>query len=923
MFSLLKGHKGYHYNELLGQWEFIERDSWIFSKVFRSDEKGNLVSSPAMLPTKFELYKEVEPDTLEEAFEVVKEIAEDRSLLAIRAKKTVAYEPFKRNKANFNCSVQSKIIAMDIDSVPMPAKLMTSLDLHEWAEYVIGCMSEANPDVFTPDIGYIAHASSSAGLKENIRMHLLLESSIPVNQSQLKYLFSELNNKAKIMFQFEIADLALYSQTQPHFFSDPLFYDGVRDPFKGISRLVYQPGEACNIPANLPEFVSKKADLVKKDFELFNMIDGKKSLPNSVNDVIKELADADDGVYLRIIPKLYHRAWQNGVDIKWLERQIKPLIEQYIYYAGRTDRRPEQYMNNGRSEALRAFLGEARRMIPPMIDGVMVEGLETDSNEDEVYLKMRQLPPKKSITFVKASLGTGKTTAVTQWLKSGMVTGGFLAVTNTRSLVSSNAKKFNAGEYNKTMDMLDFSCGTQDRMSTTIHSLHKFANCTDRIKFLFIDECDAVMNDLLFSPLVKKRRECINTLFEIMMNADYVILSDGDISEETVSAYGSLIDYNKDINYINHSRKMLQDAMAYEFCDDKSIWAAFKSCIELGEKCILVSDCSPDEINEKCMIIRNQTHKVIKEVHSASTEDEDIRKILDYTNEELRRQGIEGLVCSPSVTSGVDFNYFDNVFVITRSNNHTPNLRFQALRRDRGARFIFYYTSPDTRGFLAGSDQYMVTEGWLEKSQQLFAKRREIESMNFENTFRYYLMEQGCKIKIIEESWGDVNEDNDYEEQRIAAILSSSMSYKPPRHNDAFDVKQNIVKYYHLDSTDDLTHDIVKRFLDEKPDKRAEFFHKLYPFFWKYIKECVYSFTPFIEAIKENKREFYLATGCNANPRFVKMYLRRAGIEDPDDYEKIIDWYRTYCIENSIDIPVEFLTEEEQSLRSEGSLELL
>jgi hypothetical protein len=53
------------------------------------------------------------------------------------------------------------------------------------------------------------------------------------------------------------------------------------------------------------------------------------------------------------------------------------------------------------------------------------------------------------------------------------------------------------------------------------------------------------------------------------------------------------------------------------------------------------------------------------------------------------------------------------------------------------------------------------------------------------------------------------------------------------------------------------------------------------------------------------------------------MYLRRAGIEDPDDYEKIIDWYRTYCIENSIDIPVEFLTEEEQSLRSEGSLELL
>jgi hypothetical protein len=922
MFSILKGHKGYHFNELMGQWDFIERDSWIFAKVFRLDTKGEIISSPAMLPSKFELYKEVNPINLDETYELVKELATNPNLLAIRGSKTINYEPFKRNKANFNTSIASNIIVMDIDSVPLNSRL-EKLNIKSWADYIIECLSQINPEIFNIDMGYIAHASSSAGLKENIRMHLVLQSDNPVNQAQLKYLFSEVNAKAKIMFQFEIADLALYSQTQPHFFADPLFYDGILDPFKDSSRLVYQPGEVCNIPTNLPEFVSKKADVVKNDFSLFNMIDGKRSIPKAVQEVIEELKDADDGVYLRIMPKLYHRAWQNGVNIPWLEKQIRPILEEYIYYADRKDRTVEQYMHNGRSEALRAFLGEARRYVPAIIDGVEVEKISSSSNDEDIYLKIRDLPPKGSITFIKASLGTGKTTAVTNWLKEGKVSGGFMAITNTRSLVSSNAKKFRAGEYSNTMDMLEFSCGSSDRISTTIHSLHKFAACTHRIKFLFIDECDAVMNDLLFSPLVKKRRECINTLFQIMMSADYVILSDGDISEETVSAYGSLIDYNKPINAISHPRKMLHDAIAYEFGDEESIWAAFKSSIELGDKCILVSDCSPDDINERCMSIRQQTGKIVKEIHSASTEDEDIRRILDYTNDELKNQGIDALACSPSVTSGVDFNYFDNVFVITLSSNQTPNLRFQALRRDRGAKFIFYYTSPDTKGFSAGSDEYLVHEGWLEKAQQLFAKRREIESVNFENTFRYYLMEQGCKIKIIEEKWGNLETDTDaYLAQKVSAIIASTSSYCPPRHNDAWEIKQNILRYFHIDSTNDITIEDIYRFLKDKPDKKAEFFHKLYPIFWPSISKCTKGFQPFIDALKLHKKEFYLATGCNANPRFYRMQLVKAGIKEPGEFLNIIDWYRTYCMINNIDIPTEFLTDEEKKTLGERRLEI-
>lgn len=927
MFSILKGHDGYHFNQGLGCWEHISEDDWVFAKTFRLNAEKERSSSPSMLPSKFNLVEEVNPQDLAEAYELVTRLATNSNLLAIRAQKTVNYTPFKRNKTNFNCAVPSKIIALDVDNVPLPAKLLFEpLNLEKWVDYILECLTEINPEVFSEDLGYIAHASSSAGLKKGIRMHLLLESNIPVTQSQLKYLFHEVNSKSKTMFQFEIADLNFYSATQPHFFADPIFLDEIEDPFKGKTRIIYSEGDVCVLPNHLPEFVARKADVVKRDFALFNMIEGKRSLPDAVNQVVKELIDADDGVFLRIMPKLYHRAWQNGVHLPWLEEQIRPILEQYLQYSSRKDRTVEDYLNNGRAEALRVFLGEARRMVPTIIDGVKIASLETGSQEDEQFLRLKELPPKKTVTFVKASLGTGKTTAIVNWIKSGVIKGNFLAVTNTRSLVSSNAEKFGAGVYSKTIDMLDFVSGTRNRMSTTIHSLHKFASMSDKVNFLFIDECDAVMNELLFSPLVKKRRECINTLYEIMMNADYVVLSDGDISEETVSAYGSLIDYSKPINAISHQREMLAGGDAYEFTDVKSIWSAMKACLEIGEKCILVSDCSPDELNEKAMLLRQYTGGVVKEIHSSSTEDEDIKKILDYTNEELKAQGIDALLCSPSVTSGVDFNYFDNIFVITMSSNQTPNLRFQALRRDRGARHIFYYTSPETKGFHAGSDQYLVEEGWVEKAQQLFAKRREVESLNFQNTFRYYLLEQGCKIRIIEESWGAIEDTEDvaltYEQQRISAILEATINYTPPRHNDAFQAKQNIVKYYHLEGTECVTYEIVQQYLLQKPDQCAEFFHKLQKSFWTYLTKCNYGFQPFIDAIKQNKRQFYLDTGCNANPRFYKKYLLKAGIEQPGEYDNIIDWYRTYCMENAIEIPEHFLTEEERKLRRDSRLEV-
>lgn len=920
MFSILRGYSGHVYNEATDEWVDMSKQEILFAKVFT--QAG---SKPASLPSKFTLVEEVEPKSLEEAFKLVKRLASDPHVVAVRGRKRIPGETFRRNSANFDTSVPSTILAMDVDNMPLP-KGMDGLDIKVQAEYVCGILHSISEEMFPLGMGYIAHASSSAGIKPNIRMHLILECNIPVTQGQIKYALAEVNRTCMIKHKFDIADMAYYSSTQLHYFADPLFKDGLEDPFWSSDkpRLVFNKGAKVVLPADLPDFAVKKVTFEPKMFELLTHIRGMHNTTEELEDTIRELEEATDGVYLRIIPKLYHRALGAGISLDYLEREIRPALELYIKEKSNSNRNIQDYFNNGRRECVKAFIANSKRDIAANIKGINVTDVKTASTFDNPFLSFSGLPPPNTLSFVKASLGTGKTTAIIKWLKMGMIEGGFLAITNTRALVSSNAKKFEAGQYDKAVDMVGFKQGKVTRMSTTIHSLHKFKSMVDKIDFVFIDEADAVMNDLLFSPVVKQRAQCAQVLYDILRQAKYVVLSDGDISSETVEAYGSLIEFEKPVAAYRHHRRMLHNANAFEFPDESSIWVAMQTSLEMGEKCILVSDCGPPELGEKGIALRNSTGCIIKEIHSASTADEDIKRILDYTTDELVAQQIDGLLCSPSVTSGVDFNYFDNVFVITRSGNQTPNMRFQAIRRDRGAQNIFYYTDKATSGFMAGSDQFQIQQGWMEKAQHIFARRRELESRNYASTLRYYLVDQGATIEVFSESWGKIDSAaEEYNEERINAILASTAEFSPPRHNDAYEAKLMLVQYYHLDSINDVTRELVEQFVSEKPHQRAEFFHKIHPIFWNAIKECTADkFFPFIEAMKKHKKDFFMATGQSANPKYARMYLGKCGIKDPQNTDHIVDWYRTYCKMESIQIPWIFMTEEERSMAEEAGSEL-
>ncbi|MFP9048598.1 hypothetical protein, partial [Enterococcus faecalis] len=103
-----------------------------------------------------------------------------------------------------------------------------------------------------------------------------------------------------------------------------------------------------------------RGEFKEEFYSLLDQIKGKKIASDKVEETISELEEADDGVYLRIIPKLYHRALEDGVDFAWLEREIKPALSEYIATKDNS-RNIQDYFNNGRKQALKAFVNNSKR----------------------------------------------------------------------------------------------------------------------------------------------------------------------------------------------------------------------------------------------------------------------------------------------------------------------------------------------------------------------------------------------------------------------------------------------------------------------------------------------------------------------------------------------------------------------------------
>ena len=938
MFSFIRGVLKPYFN---AEGKYIEPrgDQEVFlAKRFDSNNKP----AKTYLPVFFNVIDTQNPVSLEAVSRTLRKYATDKDVAMLRGIPLADTQEIRRNTGTFNCKMVSPIFHMDIDGIPTD-----TFNLEKQADVVLNILSNINPSMFSTDMQFVIKASGSARIKKGIRFHMYLLMNRPLSNAQLKYLSIGINKTCMEKFGYDLLDPSVYDQVHIMYTANPVFTDSSTDPFADTSRFF---DRLTGVAVRIPEYVAEVTPantivLEKQHYSYIEGIEGLHCLPNSDMKLrMERIISANDNVFMRHSISLYAAAIEHGVDIGWLDNLVIPHIEEYSRRK-KNSKPVDIYIQNAKNAALKIILGRSIRVVdgdidvssnPSQANMLPIKSIPTNSNSRDKYLHITSLPPENTITFIKASLGTGKTTTVQEWLSSGMIEGRVLAVTNTVSLVEGNAKKLSSGVYNKLKDFSDFKYGSIKRMSTTIHSLHRFRESVQSggLELLFIDEADAVMNDILFSEVVKERERCVSALSLAMRKAKYVVLSDGDISPETVEAYARLCDPVKSVNIYKHDRKMLEGATARELPDEQSVWAALQGSLDIGEKCILVSDCSPDELHLKGAILRETTGANVKEVHRNSTKDSDVKEILTFGNQALMQQGIEGLLCSPSVTSGVDFNYFDTVFLITRDSGiHTPNLRFQALRRDRGAKAIYYYTAPQTEGFKTGFEMYDEQLGWAYRCRKIFAKRKEGECKRYMSTFRILLRDQGCRVIIDPTKWGALEVDSkltaELKQEKVDAIMASTPMFTQRRHADAYDIKQDIVRYYEdISDLSGVNEDSIVRFLKDKPVDRARFFHKIVKFFWDDLVKCkrTISWEPLRIAIQTKPHIWYQYTGRDARmePWRLKLYIKQMGMsfKHPGDMTEITHWYRVFCKCNSIQIPIQFQTPDEKALTMDMENEL-
>jgi len=873
-----------------GNCKKVAKSDIILTKRYVGDKKF-----PAHMPKEFSLGVTTEPTSLAELYPLLLELETSPQTIIIR-------QPFKqgfpvgsavrRLAENVVLDSTSNMVALDVDGVIRPTDIAPT-DILAQAEHVISMLNNQSPEEFPLDIAFIAQASSSAGFSKDIKLHMWFYNTDAVMQSQMK---SFMQRHAK-----GIADISLYDAVHPFYTATPIFSKGAKNPFEGKSRSVIREGVNLAISKNQTEYVRP---VKVSDLELDNLLSGVTGsviMDKRVASGVDRLASwnpANDGVRFKGVLPIYHNALQGQINIDMLDILVKKQLD-YLRPG-----KAEEYIAQGKRAALANIKACSVRSIPPSYKNLDIVDIPTIDNG--VFLKVdKSTFPSDGLVFLKASLGTGKTTFAKEYMKDRHSR--FVGITDTVALVESLGKSFSAGDYRKRDDLNDFKAGRLDRVVGTLHSLQKLTDLDCEVDVVFIDEADSVMNTLLFASIIEEsKKERIRYAFaDLLRKARLVIVSDGDLSEETVSAYADLIDCSKPLYKIDHRKQRLAGVKAYKHLSESSaLGALFTSVESLDEPLLLTTDGGPTDLNVLYnSLTKRFPDKVIEVIHAESTKDPIVRDIFARTIDALREHKIDVLLCSPSVTNGVDFNgYFKTTVVLTKTLNHTPNMRFQAMMRERSPEVIHYFFR-DSRDFDTGYGRGKTLEdGWMSIHRKKFAMRREREYKTFIATFNYYLVQSGATVEVVDEAFEDpiTSEDQEaYILERSLAILNATEWSCQPRHNDAYEIQKLIKFLYELEELDDL--DLIRRFIVTKPDKKMEYLHKLVPDFWNILK--LNNPRALHTCLVKDPTKFYLKTQQSLKSTNADRILVDCGIYEDCDMEEVVRLYTRWCAFMDVEVP--------------------
>ncbi|AZV01925.1 hypothetical protein [Aeromonas phage Akh-2] len=878
----------------------------------------------------YEVVHQENPDSIKSAVKFLKKPHNNPELLMVVGQKKVGQETLvPRTKVAFDShNAKFKLIAFDIDSwVDMSAPNPT--DLEAVGKYIVSLLHSEFPTFFPETMGHIVLASSSAGISSGIRAHFYFINEQELTGGQVRFLIDQINGKLP-----GLLDNTTYSPARILITAPPVL-NGLADPFSDKPRLYYTFGCSTTIPESIEAALeaTEYEELNKNHLEILAKLEGVPVVGNpNINTAIAQLpmnlqrkclsivdGKVTDNMYIKTVHTLYFDALQEGIDIQDFERNIlTPMLRDYANRHG-SAKKVKDYLHNGfRFAVARSIADVARNVSFPKENKWKHQIHDCEPSPHGKLVLPKSFPEKGKLSFLKASLGMGKTYSVRELQKAGKL-GAILAVTNRVTLVESIASAMDLDIYTQT----GFEVNPKG-IATTIHSLYRVSERFMGIKgtkTLFIDESDSTIQELLDSAIIdaEKRDRILNALYSLLLQCDYVILADGDTSSETVEAYSTLIGNTKPtITYQSEVPTHLSSKVFEHKTEADIIGHLLTNATSgLPMRILVVTDYGPKQIDELSYGISQhcQTMGVrqpnIVEIHAESKEDDDVRAIMDapVPTKALVELSVDICITSPSMTSGVDFQrYFTHVYCITSSGLNSPAIRIQAICRERHPIYVHYWTSGDANGGIATPAKCLSSfdKGMIGDLQTLFFLRKMREHNKYQFYIRYNMLKKSSKITILppcEENLLEYKALAMYSEEHLnlyaTKIYMSKNCTSTKRINNAKLIYKAV---QHFSGIEDITIEHIVDFLEDNTLKKAEKAYRFMsvPGLWDELcqimdaqLEAGWKKTKFVDLCLVNLPKLYRA-GVSYNNKVPTLLFSTLGI----GMDKFWNWEPATAISN-------------------------
>ena len=283
----------------------------------------------------------------------------------------------------------------------------------------------------------------------------------------------------------------------------------------------------------------------------------------------------------------------------------------------------------------------------------------------------------KKYIFARSDTGTGKTTAFKNYIKK--TNKRFISIVSRVSLGKEQVKVFKEAGidcvFHEEISEGEWWANEGNNIVVTIDSIIKMCNWEDFNDYvLYLDEYNSLIEYFVDCPnLCDKRVIVWNQLNKMLLQAEQTIMTDADISDNSINfIYGLYEDVKDDCVYIQNKYKHNKDKQATELFS----YDVLLETISKQDKAMICLDSK--NVGEKLCIDMKEKYNI------------DIQYYSSDTLEDIDLDAHKFVAFSPKVVYGLDSLMERPVFCYYKCHTISPVAMVQQVNRNRKITHLYY-----------------------------------------------------------------------------------------------------------------------------------------------------------------------------------------------------------------------------------------